>query len=99
MLTGTYPPQAVPASGPERAGNCRTLHGDGGYRGSRKPADQQFIGGQLQRVFIARALAQQADIFFLDEPFVGIDLVSETIIVKLLKQLRAEEQNHPRSPS
>jgi len=47
-------------------------------------------GGQLQRVFIARALAQQADIFFLDEPFVGIDLVSERIIVNLLKQLREE---------
>lgn len=47
-------------------------------------------GGQLQRVFIARALAQQADIFFLDEPFVGIDLVSERIIVDLLKKLREE---------
>lgn len=47
-------------------------------------------GGQLQRVFIARALAQEADIMFLDEPFVGIDMVSEKIIVKLLKQLRAE---------
>jgi iron/zinc/copper transport system ATP-binding protein len=47
-------------------------------------------GGQLQRVFIARALAQRADVFFLDEPFVGIDLVSEKIIVKLLKQLREE---------
>lgn len=47
-------------------------------------------GGQLQRVFIARALAQKADVFFLDEPFVGIDLVSEKIIVKLLKQLREE---------
>lgn len=47
-------------------------------------------GGQLQRVFIARALAQRADVFFLDEPFVGIDLVSEKIIVKLLKQLRKE---------
>ncbi|MFC3787711.1 metal ABC transporter ATP-binding protein [Paenibacillus sp. GCM10012307] len=47
-------------------------------------------GGQLQRVFIARALAQQANIFFLDEPFVGIDLVSEKIIVNLLKKLREE---------
>lgn len=47
-------------------------------------------GGQLQRVFIARALAQKADVLFLDEPFVGIDLVSEKIIVKLLKQLREE---------
>lgn len=47
-------------------------------------------GGQLQRVFIARALAQQADVFFLDEPFVGIDLVSENIIVGLLKDLRTQ---------
>lgn len=47
-------------------------------------------GGQLQRVFIARALAQKANVLFLDEPFVGIDLVSEKIIVKLLKQLREE---------
>ncbi|MDT2830326.1 metal ABC transporter ATP-binding protein [Vagococcus carniphilus] len=47
-------------------------------------------GGQLQRVFIARALAQEADIIFLDEPFVGIDMVSEKVIVDLLKQLRDE---------
>ncbi|QIL49788.1 metal ABC transporter ATP-binding protein [Vagococcus hydrophili] len=45
-------------------------------------------GGQLQRVFIARALAQEADIIFLDEPFVGIDMVSEKVIVDLLKELR-----------
>lgn len=58
-------------------------------------ADKQISnlsGGQLQRVIIARALAQQADIFFLDEPFVGIDLVSEKIIVNLLKQLREAGQ-------
>ena len=47
-------------------------------------------GGQLQRVFIARALAQEADIIFLDEPFVGIDMVSEKLIVDLLKKLRDE---------
>lgn len=47
-------------------------------------------GGQLQRVFIARALAQDADIIFLDEPFVGIDMVSEKVIVDLLKRLRDE---------
>lgn len=47
-------------------------------------------GGQLQRVFIARALAQESNIYFLDEPFVGIDLVSERIIVNILKNLRAE---------
>ncbi len=37
----------------------------------------ELSGGQLQRVFIARALAQQAEWIFLDEPFVGIDAVSE----------------------
>lgn len=47
-------------------------------------------GGQLQRVFIARALAQEADIIFLDEPFVGIDMVSEKVIVSILKQLQGE---------
>lgn len=45
-------------------------------------------GGQLQRVFIARALAQEADVIFLDEPFVGIDMISEKVIVDLLKELR-----------
>lgn len=50
----------------------------------------ELSGGQLQRVFIARAIAQQPDWFFLDEPFVGIDLVSEEVIVKVLKKLRDE---------
>ena len=56
-------------------------------------ADQQIgelSGGQQQRVFLARALAQQADIFFLDEPFVGIDVDSEKQIIKILKELKAD---------
>lgn len=48
----------------------------------------ELSGGQQQRVFLARALAQNAELFFLDEPFVGIDMVSEETIVKLLKGLR-----------
>lgn len=50
----------------------------------------ELSGGQQQRVFIARALAQHADLFFLDEPFVGIDVKSEEIIVELLHQLKLE---------
>ncbi len=47
-------------------------------------------GGQQQRVFIARSLAQQADIYLMDEPFVGIDASSEEAIVRLLKEMRDE---------
>ncbi|KAF1296026.1 manganese ABC transporter ATP-binding protein [Enterococcus sp. JM4C] len=47
-------------------------------------------GGQFQRVLIARCLVQNAEYIFLDEPFVGIDSVSERIIMRTLKQLKAE---------
>ncbi|WP_137665380.1 metal ABC transporter ATP-binding protein [Enterococcus hulanensis] len=50
----------------------------------------ELSGGQLQRVFIARALAQQAEWILLDEPFAGIDATSEKIIIDLLKELRDE---------
>ncbi|MGY0693593.1 metal ABC transporter ATP-binding protein [Virgibacillus sp. FSP13] len=48
----------------------------------------ELSGGQQQRVFIARALAQKAELFFLDEPFVGIDISSEETIIRILKELR-----------
>ncbi|HLR09440.1 MAG TPA: metal ABC transporter ATP-binding protein [Bacillota bacterium] len=48
----------------------------------------ELSGGQQQRVFLARALAQGADYFFLDEPFVGIDMSSEKTIISILKQIR-----------
>ena len=48
----------------------------------------ELSGGQQQRVFLARALAQQADIFMLDEPFTGIDMITEQLILKLLQQLQ-----------
>ncbi len=48
----------------------------------------KLSGGQQQRVFIARALIQQAEIYFLDEPFKGVDTQTEKIIIKLLKELR-----------
>lgn len=54
-------------------------------------ADKQIgelSGGQQQRVFVARSLAQKADVFFLDEPFVGVDIKSEEIIIDILKKLK-----------
>jgi manganese/zinc/iron transport system ATP- binding protein len=50
----------------------------------------QLSGGQQQRVFIARALLQEAEIYFLDEPFAGIDLASERVIMDILKQLKKQ---------
>ena len=50
----------------------------------------QLSGGQQQRVFLARALIQQADIYFMDEPFKGVDAQTEKSIVKLLKELRQQ---------
>ncbi|GBC61237.1 manganese ABC transporter ATP-binding protein [Desulfonema ishimotonii] len=45
-------------------------------------------GGQQQRVFLARALAQDARIYFMDEPFTGVDVATERAIVALLKDLK-----------
>ena len=45
-------------------------------------------GGQQQRVFLARALAQESDLYFMDEPFVGVDAATEAAIVTLLHELR-----------
>ncbi|KUP92817.1 metal ABC transporter ATP-binding protein [Tritonibacter horizontis] len=50
----------------------------------------QLSGGQQQRVFLARALAQGADLYLLDEPFAGVDAATEKAIISVLKDLRAE---------
>lgn len=50
----------------------------------------QLSGGQQQRVFLARALAQNADLYFMDEPFAGVDATTERAIIALLQTLRAE---------
>ena len=49
----------------------------------------ELSGGQRKRVFLARALAQEAGIILLDEPFTGIDVKTETAIIDLLRDLRA----------
>jgi manganese/zinc/iron transport system ATP- binding protein len=49
----------------------------------------QLSGGQQQRVFLARALVQHADVYFMDEPFQGVDATTERAIVELLRELRS----------
>ncbi len=50
----------------------------------------QLSGGQQQRVFLARALAQGADLYLMDEPFAGVDAATERAIVALLRRLGDE---------
>lgn len=50
----------------------------------------QLSGGQQQRVFLARALAQKADLYLLDEPFAGVDAATERAIIDVLSDLRNE---------
>ncbi len=54
-------------------------------------ADRQISelsGGQQQRTFLARALAQSAEVYFLDEPLQGVDAKTEKMIMEILKELR-----------
>ncbi|MCI0335812.1 MAG: metal ABC transporter ATP-binding protein [Planctomycetes bacterium] len=50
---------------------------------------RQLSGGQQQRVFLARALAQDARVYFMDEPFSGVDAATEAAILELLQELRS----------
>ncbi len=50
----------------------------------------ELSGGQQQRVFLARAILQDAQVYFLDEPFKGIDVQTESIIVSILKEMQEE---------
>jgi manganese/zinc/iron transport system ATP- binding protein len=48
----------------------------------------QLSGGQQQRVFLARALAQDTQIYLMDEPFAGVDAATEQAIIDILMELR-----------
>ncbi|MUV39122.1 SkfA peptide export ATP-binding protein SkfE [Lentibacillus sp. JNUCC-1] len=89
VLLGTYPKLGLfrrpRKADREKAMECLAKVG------MEQFADSQIgelSGGQQQRVFLARALAQDADYFFLDEPFVGIDVASEEVIINILRDLR-----------
>lgn len=57
-----------------------------GLAGYENRQISQFSGGQQQRLFIARALVQDAEILFLDEPFAGVDLATEKTVMALLQK-------------
>ncbi|MBZ0306002.1 MAG: metal ABC transporter ATP-binding protein [Anaerolineae bacterium] len=52
----------------------------------------QLSGGQQQRTFLARALVQDAQIYFMDEPFAAVDAVTEKAIVALMQELRSRQK-------
>lgn len=59
-----------------------------GMQDFRQRQISQLSGGQQQRVFLARALVQDADVYFLDEPMAGVDATTERAIVNILQGLR-----------
>jgi len=50
----------------------------------------QLSGGQRKRVFVARALAQGAQVLLLDEPFAGVDAKTELSLIELLRELQKQ---------
>lgn len=61
-----------------------------GMAGFARRQINQLSGGQQQRVFLARALAQEAELYFMDEPFAGVDAATESAIINVLRRFREE---------
>jgi len=61
-----------------------------GMEGFKDSQIGELSGGQQQRVFLGRALCQNAQVFFLDEPFVGVDILTEEKIISILKKLASQ---------
>ena len=89
VLLGTYPSLRIgQRPGKKEKERARQALKKVGMEEYAKRQISELSGGQLQRVFIARALAQGAEWIFLDEPFVGIDALSERKIFDILQELK-----------
>ena len=73
----------------ERATAMRALERVGIAELASRPIGQ-LSGGERQRTFLARVLAQDPEVFLLDEPFAGVDAASQTAISRVLHDLRDE---------
>lgn len=82
-------PWCIPVTRKHRTVALRCLE-QVGMAAYAKRQISKLSGGQQQRVFLARALAQDARVYFMDEPFSGVDAATETAIVGLLRDLKAE---------
>jgi ABC-type Mn2+/Zn2+ transport system ATPase subunit len=51
----------------------------------------ELSGGQQQRTFLARAMAQEAELVLMDEPLNGLDTPSQEAILSLLETLRSQK--------
>lgn len=91
VLLGTYPKLGL-FHRPKKKDKKRAMHclEKVGMTEFAKSQIGELSGGQQQRVFLARSLAQESEYFFLDEPFVGIDVSSEQVIIDILKELKKE---------
>lgn len=61
-----------------------------GLEGYEQAQISELSEGQKQRVFLARALVEEADLYLLDEPFTGVDAATEVTILELIQKLKAE---------
>lgn len=89
VLLGTYPSLKIgQRPGKKEKIRAKQALEKVGMSEYEKRQISELSGGQLQRIFLARALAQGAEWLLLDEPFVGIDAISEKKIFSLLKELK-----------
>lgn len=80
-------PRLLPFGGEDRARAIAALD-QVGMRRFAPVQIGQLSGGQQQRVFLARALLQDGDVYLLDEPFAGVDVPTQELVVSLFDGLR-----------